>query len=121
MRIAVVGSRTATVENLESYLPSDVSEIVSGGARGIDLCAAEYAEGAGLRLTVFLPEYERYGWAAPLKRNDRIAEYADACLAFWDGASRGTQYTISQFRKRGKSVCVFKRSVDDGNWYRVSD
>ena len=121
MRIAVVGSRTARVENLESYLPAEVSEIVSGGARGIDFCAAEYAEGAGLPLKVFLPEYEKYGRAAPLKRNDQIAEYADACLAFWDGVSRGTQYTISQFRKRGKPVFIFKQSVNEGNWYRVAD
>ena len=43
MRVAVVGSRTLTVPNLGDYLPENVSEIVSGGARGVDQCARAYA------------------------------------------------------------------------------
>ena len=40
MKIAVIGSRNLIVENLEEYLPADCTEIVSGGAKGIDECAA---------------------------------------------------------------------------------
>ena len=43
-------------------------EIVSGGAKGIDSCAREYASANGLKLTEFLPEYNRYGRGAPLKQ-----------------------------------------------------
>lgn len=43
MKIAVIGSRSLVVNNLEKYLPKDVDEIVSGGAIGIDRCAKEYA------------------------------------------------------------------------------
>jgi hypothetical protein len=57
MKIAIVGSRGLTVNDLEKYLPEDVTEVVSGGAKGIDTCAAEYAKKAGLKLTEFLPEY----------------------------------------------------------------
>ena len=32
MKIAVIGSRSLVVNNLEKYLPKDVDEIVSGGA-----------------------------------------------------------------------------------------
>jgi predicted Rossmann fold nucleotide-binding protein DprA/Smf involved in DNA uptake len=31
------------VSNLGKYLPDSVTEIVSGGAKGIDTCAKEYA------------------------------------------------------------------------------
>ena len=57
MKVAVIGSRGLTVENLGDYLPQATDEIVSGGAKGIDACAREYAEKAGLRLTEFLPDY----------------------------------------------------------------
>ena len=69
MKIAVIGSRGLKVNDLEKYLPKDVTEIVSGGARGIDKCAREYAVANGLKLTEFLPEYEKYGRVAPLRRN----------------------------------------------------
>ena len=59
MRIAIIGSRTIKVENFESYIPPNVSEIVSGGARGIDVQAAEYAKSNSIPLMEFLPEYAR--------------------------------------------------------------
>ncbi len=44
MKVAIIGSRGLQVNNLEKYLPSNISEIVSGGAKGIDCCAAKYAK-----------------------------------------------------------------------------
>ena len=82
MRVAVIGSRNLTVKDLGVYLPEDVSEIVSGGAKGIDSCAREYALTHGIKLTEFLPEYSRYGRSAPIKRNITIIENADLVLAF---------------------------------------
>lgn len=43
MKIAVIGSRTLTVRDLEKYIPKDTTEIISGGANGIDRCAKEFA------------------------------------------------------------------------------
>ena len=77
MKVAIVGSQNMTVANLGSCLPKETTEIVSGGARGIDRCAREYAQTHGLKLTEFLPEYERYGRGAPLRRNLQIIGYAD--------------------------------------------
>jgi len=79
------------VRDLGKYLPAQTEEVVSGGAAGIDRCAREYAKMRRLRLTEFLPEYEKYGKAAPLRRNVEIVAYSDMVLAFWDGASCGTQ------------------------------
>ena len=104
MRVAVIGSRGLMVENLEDYLPKETTEIVSGGARGIDACAREYALRHGLKLTEYLPEYSKYRRGAPLKRNITIIENADLVLAFWDGTSRGTKYVIDNCRKRNIPV-----------------
>ena len=51
MKVAVVGSRGLRVEDLGRYLPADTTEIVSGGAVGVDTSAREYALAHGLLLT----------------------------------------------------------------------
>ena len=96
------------MEHLENYLPEGVTEIVSGGARGIDTCAKNYALEHDLKLTEFLPEYSRYGRGAPLRRNITIIEYADMVLAFWDGESRGTKYVIDNCKKRNIPVVIHR-------------
>ena len=107
MRVAVIGSRELLVDNLEDYLPEETTEIISGGARGVDASAKDYALQHGLKLTEYLPEYARYGRAAPLKRNITIIENADLLLAFWDGASRGTKYVIDNCKKRNIPVKIY--------------
>lgn len=107
MKVAVIGSRNLTVEDLEKYLPEETTEIVSGGAKGIDTCAKEYANAKGLKLTEFLPEYKKYGRGAPLKRNLQIIDYADEVLAFWDGQSTGTRFVIEHCKEQNKPVCVY--------------
>ncbi|MBR2088756.1 MAG: hypothetical protein IJ906_16850 [Oscillospiraceae bacterium] len=107
MKIAIIGSRGLHVNDLERYLPEDVTEIVSGGARGIDSDARAYAQVHGIPLKEFLPDYERFGRSAPLKRNLEIIAYADVVLAFWDGQSRGTKYVIDHCRKQRVPVRVF--------------
>lgn len=109
MKTAVIGSRGISVNNLEKYLPAGTDEIVSGGARGVDTSARRFAESSGLKLTEFLPEYEKYGRRAPLIRNIQIIDYADTVLAFWDGESRGTAFVIKKCREKGKPVKVYVR------------
>lgn len=109
MKIAIVGSRNLTVTDLQRYLPKGVTEIVSGGARGIDTCARKYACANGLKLTEFLPEYEKYGRSAPLKRNLQIIDYADAVIAFWDGKSRGTKYVIDACKNKRIKITIYKK------------
>ena len=106
MKVAVIGSRGLTVNDLGKYLPEDTTEIVSGGAKGIDTCARNYALSHDLKLTEILPEYSRYGRGAPLKRNLQIIEYADVVIAFWDGKSKGTKYVIDNCKKQGVQVDV---------------
>lgn len=107
MKTAVIGSRGLTVDDLGKYLPDGTTEIVSGGAKGIDTCAREYALAHEIKLKEFLPEYERFGRGAPLKRNLQIIEYADIVLAFWDGKSRGTKYVIDNCRTMGVEVKIY--------------
>lgn len=110
MKVAVIGSRTLMVRDLEKYLPEDTTEIISGGAKGIDSCAREYAHSHGIKLTEFLPDYSKFGRGAPLKRNITIIENADLVLAFWDRTSHGTKFVIDKCKEMGVKVRVFKVS-----------
>ena len=102
MKLAIIGSRGIKNIDLKEYITSDVDEIVSGGACGVDTIAAKYAKEHGIKLTEFLPEYEKYGRGAPLVRNKEIVNYADKIIAFWDGKSKGTKYVIEYAEKTNK-------------------
>lgn len=107
MRVAVIGSRTAdeqTARLICEHLPPYTTEIISGGAKGVDEAAACAAKALGIPLKEFLPDYAAYGKRAPLVRNDQIVDYADMVLAFWDGQSSGTRYVIGECLKKGKRV-----------------
>ncbi len=108
MKVAVIGSRSLTIPNLGDYLPQDTTEIISGGAKGVDTCAREYALSHGIKITEYLPEYEKYGKAAPLKRNITIIQNADLVLAFWNGKSKGTKFVIDNCKKLGVEVRVIE-------------
>ena len=106
MKLAIIGSRALTDIIIDDYVPTNTTEIVSGGARGIDTLARDFAKCKGFPYTEFLPKYERYGRAAPIKRNMEIALYADEALILWDGSSKGTASTIELFKKLNKRISL---------------
>lgn len=114
MRVAIVGSRSIEYDKLKNkaydllcrYIPANATEIVSGGAIGIDTLAEIYAKEHGLHMTIFKPDYASYGRKAPIIRNDQIVAYAQYVLAFWDGSSHGTAYTVAACIKEGVPVKI---------------
>lgn len=106
MKVAIVGSRDLSI-NIDGFIPVETTCIISGGAIGIDTQAENYADAHGIPTIIIRPEYEKYGKQAPLVRNKRIVESADCVLAFWDGKSRGTSYTIDYAKKIGKPVRIY--------------
>ena len=107
MRVAVIGSRSIQVDDMEPYLPAGTTAIISGGARGVDACARAYALAHGLPCEEFLPDYRRYGKVAPLKRNQQIIDHADYVVALWDGCSHGTRHTIELCLQQGVPIRVY--------------
>lgn len=118
MRVAIIGSRNCPPIDIASHLPEKPELIVSGGAIGADTFAREYALKNDIPLLEFLPEYEKYGRKAPLHRNIQIVDNCDFLLAFWDGMSRGTKFTLDYAEKRGVPfevmVLLNKKSCRDG-------
>lgn len=103
----MVGSRTITEAELEKYIPEDATVILSGGAKGVDTLAEEYADRHGLKKMILLPDYELFGKGAPLIRDRQIVDNADLVVAIWDGNSPGTRYTIEYAKKQGVKVRLY--------------
>lgn len=108
LKVAIIGSRSLKIRDFTKFLPANTTEIVSGGARGIDLCARNYAITHGIKLTEFLPDYKTFGKIAPLLRNNQIVEYSDMVLGFWDGKSTGTANVIKRCRNKGVPFKLYK-------------
>jgi hypothetical protein len=112
MKLAVVGSRDFKDEYLfkywlEKYLfRFDNLEIVSGGAKGADTMAENFAAYHGLKLKVFPALWSVHGKSAGFKRNADIWDYADMGIAFWDGESKGTKHSLELASERMKYLQV---------------
>lgn len=121
MKLAIIGSRCLMINDIQKYIPNRVTEIVKGGAKGVDYCAKKFALSRKIKVTEFLPDYKRYGRFAPLQRNLKIIDYSDEVLAFWNGKSRGTKFVIENCEKSGKKLTVIIQNRDDNknnnaNW-----
>lgn len=110
MKLAIVGSRNfnnyKVLEETLSTFEEPITEIISGGATGADALAEEWAKKNDIPITIHKAEWSKYGRAAGPKRNKKIIEACDACVAFWDGKSKGTKNSIELSKKAGKTTKV---------------
>lgn len=82
--------------------------IVSGGARGADTLGEWYAKERGFAIERYIPNWAKDGKGAGYIRNERMAEVADALVAFWDEQSRGTEHMINFMLKLHKLVRIIR-------------
>lgn len=109
--VLITGSRKLTdVELVFKVLNKELKEgdvIIHGGAKGADSIAQAYCHEKGITEIVMRPLYpskkEYY-----LHRNAEMIGMCEKVIAFWDGASRGTQFTINYAKQRGFDVKVIK-------------
>lgn len=110
MKIAVIGSRKIKVD-IGRYIPQGITLLISGGAAGVDQLAERWAREHGVPVQSIRPDSIRYGRAAPLVRNREIVKQAEMVVALWDGASKGTKYTIDYAKKQGVRTQVYLLSI----------
>jgi len=111
VRLAIVGSRTFSdarlmASSLAEYVETAVIAI-SGGADGADRMAMRWARSHGIETLVFHPDHKRYRHPYH-HRNRLIAEACTLLVAFWDGRSTGTKYTIDYARRIGREVRIVR-------------
>ena len=116
MRVIIAGSRGITdirlLDDAMRQAGLDVTEVVSGTARGVDQLGESWAEARGIPVTRFPARWERQGRSAGYRRNQTMVRYAaadplgGALVAVWDRASRGTMHTIQLAQEQGLQVFV---------------
>jgi hypothetical protein len=112
IKLAIAGSRglCPSPERISrviaGWLSSSVTicEIVSGHARGVDRAGELWAARCRLPCVRFPARWAEYGRSAGVRRNEQIAQYADALLAFWDGRSPGTRDVLARFAAYSKPI-----------------
>jgi hypothetical protein len=94
-------------EKLDNLLSNKINiEIVSGMAKGADKLGERYAKEKNLGLKYFPAQWDKIGNTAGYVRNIEMAEYADACVCFWDGKSFGTRHMIETAKKHNLKLRI---------------
>lgn len=106
MKTIIAGSRDITSDKVLYVLDSlnDVTEVISGGAKGPDSFGEQWGLSKGIPVKRFPANWNEYGKSAGMVRNIKMLEYADWLVAFWDGKSKGTKHIIDNAPKYGVKV-----------------
>jgi predicted Rossmann-fold nucleotide-binding protein len=125
MKVAIIGSRSITDAAfvskyvdmvIDNQVPMDEGvTVISGGAKGVDSIAQEYAKEKHYDFVLFKP-YHLVDRAEPYRpkffftRNKQMADNADLVVAFLDPTvkSNGTKNMIEYCRKHHKPLVVIE-------------
>lgn len=101
-RVIIAGGRDfddypLLVKTMDKLLQNitDKVVVVCGMARGADSLGERYAKERGFEVKYSPANWDYHGKAAGYKRNEQMAQNADALVAFWDGESKGTGHMIN--------------------------
>lgn len=87
--------------------------VVSGHARGADTLGEKYAQDEGFTLEIYPAQCKKFGKRAGYRRNEQMAEVADALIAFWDGSSKGTKHMIDIMNEKNLLVRVVEYETNN--------
>jgi len=104
MKVIIAGSRNYPVQELQSiftFIGEQLeilkpTEVVSGGARGIDAVGELVAHSLGYKPTVMKAQWHKLGKRAGQVRNKEMARYVSVIgeqsvlILVWDGKSKGS-------------------------------
>lgn len=131
--VGIVGDRevleadTKLIEDAIKASGFTVTKVVSGGARGADTLAANWAKANKVKLKEYPANwkdltvegckvkegaYGKYNAMAGFQRNQLIVDAADCIIALQpNGKSDGTSDTIEKAKKKGISVFIYPPEI----------
>ena len=112
MKVIIAGSRDITdyslVKEAIKEANLEITEVVSGCARGVDSLGEYWAQENNIPVKRFPADWEGLGRAAGVIRNGQMAEYGEALIAIKYPNSIGTNDMIRK-AKRNNLVVFIKR------------
>lgn len=107
MKVIIAGSRSIisydTVKYAIELSGFEITEVVSGHARGVDQLGEKWAKENDIPVKIFPTMWSKYGTSAGYIRNEQMADYVgydSALLVIWDGKSPGTRNMIHIAEKK---------------------
>ena len=98
MTTIIAGSRTFNnyrlLETTLAKCPWQVTQVISGGARGAETLGEKWARQHNIPLNIIRANWKADGASSGYIRNTRMADKAQAVILFWDGKSRGTRHML---------------------------
>jgi hypothetical protein len=139
MKVIIAGDRNCIDYSLleKAIMKSkfDITEVVSGGARGVDSVGESWAKVNKVSVKVFAADWnniktknariktrqnpwtkrkEKYNANAGFDRNQQMADYADALIALQpNGPTDGTQDMIRRAKAKGLKIYIYEKSDDE--------
>lgn len=115
MKLIIAGTRTFNdydflKQKVDKILSNteQVKLIISGGAKGADTLAIEYAKEKGYNYLVEKADWDKYGKGAGHIRNEAMAKLATHCIVFWDGISPGSKNMVSLAEKYNLKLRIIR-------------
>lgn len=112
MKTIIAGSRNIIdyhlVDKAVKESKFNITEIVSGGAKGVDSLGEKYGYLNGISIKVFPADWESYGRKAGIMRNQEMSCYAEALILVWDGNSPGSANMLSEAKKRNLKIHILQ-------------
>lgn len=106
-RFAIDNSEYYTPD--DNWLPSDIL-IISGGAKGVDRAAVDWAVVHWCQFKEFYPDWKTYGKAAGHIRNKQMLDEGQPDLVIAFPGGRGTENMVQQATEKGVKVIRVDRS-----------
>jgi hypothetical protein len=126
VKVIICGGRNFTdYQYLNAYVKMvppwiEITEVVSGHADGADTLGEQWATKNNIPLKIFPADWERLGRRAGPIRNIEMSKYAEGCIAFWDGESKGTKHMIDTAIKAGLWTYVIRTDIPWCKQFRTS-
>lgn len=112
MRTIIAGSRTIidpkVIEEAVAASGFIITEVVCGGAKGVDTLGKDWAVLRGIPVKIFPADWETHGKAAGPIRNAEMADYADQVICIFDvqAENKGTRNMEQKAKARLKPVYI---------------
>lgn len=83
-----------------------ITQVVSGKAPGVGRLGEKWAKKHGIPIKEFPADWERFGRGAGFRRNQEMADYADALIVVTAG-TKGTGDMIERARERKLKIFIY--------------